>query len=78
MQRALKATLGQGPKWISRRIRLQEIARTIATNPDLDLALLAVELHYADQAHMITDFRSVTGITPGAYRRSLLDLTRRH
>ncbi|MDQ4137924.1 MAG: helix-turn-helix domain-containing protein [Actinomycetota bacterium] len=71
VQRALRATLGKGPKWVSRRIRLQEIARILATEPDVDLAALAADLGYADQAHLIRDFRDVAGTTPGAYRRSL-------
>lgn len=71
IQRALKDTLGQGPKFISRRIRLQEAARLLATRPELDLAELAFELGYADQAHLTNDFRAVAGVSPGAYRRSL-------
>lgn len=71
IQRALKETLGHGPKWITRRIRLQEVARLLATQPDLDLAQLAIELGYTDQAHLTNDFRAVAGITPAAYRRSL-------
>lgn len=71
LQRALRDSLGRRPKWISRRIRLQEVARALSTAADLDLATLAVELGYTDQAHLINDFRSVAGITPGAYVRSL-------
>ncbi|HEY8588011.1 MAG TPA: helix-turn-helix domain-containing protein [Naasia sp.] len=77
VQRVLKATLGKGPKWISRRVRLQEVARVLATEPDADLAALAADLGYTDQAHLTGDFRAVTGITPGAYRRSLQALAPR-
>ena len=63
---ALSATLGKGPKWVSRRIRLQEIARAIATEPDLDFAALASDLGYTDQALLTSDFRRVAGVTPGA------------
>lgn len=70
-QRALKATVGRGPKWISRRIRLQEVARQLATDPQIDLATLAVRLGYSDQAHLSNDFRAVAGVSPDAYRRSL-------
>ena len=38
---------------------------------DDDLAEIAVELGYADQAHLTSDFRAATGTTPGAYRRQL-------
>lgn len=70
VQRALAATLGRGPKWIGRRIRLQEVALALATRDD-DLATIAAELGYADQAHLTSDFRATTDITPGAYRRDL-------
>ena len=71
IQRALRATVGQGPKWISRRIRLQEVARQLALRPDADLATLALELGYTDQAHLTNDFTSIAGVSPAAYRSSL-------
>ncbi|WP_344246451.1 helix-turn-helix domain-containing protein [Isoptericola hypogeus] len=71
VQRALRSTLGMGPKAIASRIRLQEVARLLAGPGVDDLARIAAELGYADQAHLVTDFRRTTGITPGAYRRSL-------
>lgn len=72
LQRALSTTLGRGPKWVSRRIRLQEVARVLADEAaDPDLASLAHALGYTDQAHLTRDFREVAGITPGAYRREL-------
>ena len=74
IQRALSATLGIGPKQAARRIRLQEAARAIAVHDDDDLAEIAVELGYADQAHLTSDFRAATGTTPGAYRRQLRQL----
>ena len=76
IQRALSATLGIGPKQAARRIRLQEAARAIAAHGDDDLAAIAVQLGYADQAHLTSDFRSATGTTPGAYRRQLQQLRR--
>lgn len=45
-----EATLGQGPKWVSRWIRLQEVARILSTTPNPDVAALAVDLGYTDQA----------------------------
>ncbi len=71
IQRALKETIGHGPKWVSRRIRLQEVARLLATDPDLDLGALALDLGYTDQAHLTNDFREVANVSPAAYRRSL-------
>ncbi len=70
-QRALKRTLGRGPKWVSRWVRLQEVARVLSIEPSVDLAALAVELGYVDQAHLTNDFRRATDLTPGEYARSL-------
>ncbi|WP_322098128.1 helix-turn-helix domain-containing protein [Nakamurella alba] len=72
VQRALRATLGRGPTWVARRIRLQEVARLLATRPDLDITSVAADLGYTDQAHLTTDFRGVAGVTPAAYRRSVV------
>lgn len=71
VQRAMRRTLGQGPKWVARWIRLQELARALAVQPEPDLAALAVELGYTDQAHLTRDFASAVGTTPGAYARSV-------
>ena len=74
LQRALTDTLGHGPKWISRRIRLQEVALALASKPREDLANIAAELGYTDQSHLAQDFRSVAGVTPSTYRVSIQQL----
>ena len=74
IQRSLHATVGRGPKWVSKRIRLQEVAQALASAEPPDLAALATELGYADQAHLTADFRTTAGTTPGAYARELRDL----
>lgn len=71
IQRALAATLGHGPKWVSRRIRLQEVARCLASRPTDEVSAIAAELGYADQAHLTRDFHAVAGVTPSVYRRDL-------
>lgn len=75
VQRALVETVGHGPKWISRRMRLQEVALALATRPEAGLATIATELGYADQSHLTADFRAVAGITPSGYRRRLASLS---
>ena len=72
IQRACLDTLGHGPKWLSRRIRLQEVALALATRPTEELAGIAADLGYTDQSHLTHDFRTATGITPEAYRRAAL------
>lgn len=74
IQRACIDTLGHGPKWLSRRIRLQEAARVLVTRPGENLAVIAAELGYTDQSHLTRDFRTAAGITPDAYRRAARSL----
>lgn len=75
IQRALHRTIGLGPKRVSRLVRLQEVARVLSSGGASDLATLAAELGYSDQAHLQHDFRDVTGVTPGAYVRAIGALT---
>jgi AraC-like DNA-binding protein len=42
----------------------------IKADPDISSAELAIAEVYADQAHMNREFRAITSLTPGAYRRS--------
>ncbi|WP_127794830.1 helix-turn-helix transcriptional regulator [Agromyces sp. LHK192] len=66
LQRACRATLGIGPGHVARRVRLQEVVRRLSV-VDADVGATAAELGYADQAHLINDFRHATGLTPGAH-----------
>lgn len=69
LQRLAARRIGLTPKWLIQRRRLHEAAERLATMKPLDLAGLAAGLGYADQAHFTRDFRTVTGLTPGAYAR---------
>jgi AraC-like DNA-binding protein len=66
LQRLLHKRIGLGPKWLIRRRRLQEAADRLRDS-DAELAGIAVELGYADQAHFTRDFRAATGMTPGEF-----------
>lgn len=74
VQRALRATLGQGPSWVGRWIRLQEVVRRLSASDAPPASEVAAALGYVDQAHLVNDFRSAVGMTPGAYVRSLRTL----
>lgn len=76
LQRALRATVGLGPNDVARRIRLQEVVRRLSA-ADSDAAATAADLGYVDQAHLINEFRSVAGVTPGAYVRQLSEAASR-
>jgi AraC-like DNA-binding protein len=64
-QRVFRHYVGVPVKWVLCRYRLQQAALEIESNPDVDLADLAVRLGWYDQAHFTNDFRSMLGWTPG-------------
>lgn len=67
LQRLTARRLGLSPKWLVQRRRLHEAAERLRAGDRPDLAGVAAELGYADQAHFTRDFRTVTGLTPGAF-----------
>jgi AraC-like DNA-binding protein len=68
LQRLSRRYVGLPPASLVRRRRLQEAAERLRTDPDADLAAVAVEFGYADHAHLTGDFRTVLGFTPSGYR----------
>ena len=69
LQRLFHAYVGASPKWVIRRFRLHELLERFHSGKDLDAAQLALDLGYADQAHLINDFRKLAGVTPSQYLR---------
>ncbi|WP_418061013.1 helix-turn-helix domain-containing protein [Pimelobacter simplex] len=67
LQRLLRRRIGLSPKWLIQRRRLHDAADLLRTGAPVDLARVAAELGYADQAHFTRDFRAVTGLTPGEF-----------
>jgi AraC-like DNA-binding protein len=67
LQRAFATYVGVSPKAVLARYRLQDAAAMIDAGEVDDLASLAADLGWFDQAHFSRDFRSVVGITPSAY-----------
>ncbi len=67
LQRLFAGLVGVSPKAVLARYRLQDAAATMDEGAVDDLAALAVELGWFDQAHFSRDFRAVVGVTPSAY-----------
>jgi AraC-like DNA-binding protein len=67
LQRLFRRYVGVGPKWVLQRYRMHEAAERMLVDPEIDLARLALDLGYADQAHFGNDFHARTGRTPAAY-----------
>ncbi|WP_075201315.1 helix-turn-helix transcriptional regulator [Leucobacter japonicus] len=70
LQRLADRAFGISLHAMIRRRRLQEAAATLRDRPDLSIAALSAQLGYTDQAHFSTDFKSVLGVTPTAFRAS--------
>ena len=67
LRRRFRRFVGYGPKTLDRVLRFR---RLVSQSPairsgDGDLARLAAELGYADQAHMTRDCVALSGLTPG-------------
>lgn len=67
LERLLRDYVGVSPKWVLQRHRVHLAAELLATRPDRELATLAVELGYFDQAHFARDFAAALGAPPAAY-----------
>lgn len=67
LRRLFDALVGVSPKQFARIARFQNVVRTIKQTAVLDWASVAADAGYYDQAHLISDFKRLTGITPGAF-----------
>jgi AraC-like DNA-binding protein len=67
LRRLTARRIGLSPKWLIQRRRLHEAAGLLGAGDRVDLAGVAADLGYADQAHFTRDFRTVTGMTPGGF-----------
>lgn len=72
LQRLFGQHVGVSPAWVIRRWRIIEAADAARGGTDrgetfAGWATLAAELGYADQAHLVRDFRKHLGATPGEY-----------
>ena len=71
LQRLFREYVGTSPKWVIRLYRLHELVERLKAGELLDGAQAALDLGYFDQAHLINDFRSIVGYSPGHYRSLL-------
>jgi AraC-like DNA-binding protein len=71
VQRLFRHYVGVSPKWVIKRYRLHEVAERLANGEVVDWPAMVVELGYSDQAHLISDFKTIVGRTPAEYARGL-------
>lgn len=71
LRRRFRAAVGYGPKTLQRVLRFRRfLARADAAGPVLDLARLALDAGYADQAHLTRECTRLAGLPPAALARA--------
>src|SRR5262249_29805054 len=71
LERGCQRVIGTTPKTFARMLRFVRAERRLMFDPHTDLAGLAYDCGYFDQAHFIKDFKAVTGKTPADYARQM-------
>ncbi len=66
-ERIFHHCIGISPKRFQRIVRFQRAVHEKYLNPKLSLTQLAYNCGYYDQAHMVNDFKSLSGISPKKY-----------
>ena len=69
LRRAFVENVGIGPKEFARSVRLQRALTFFGRDATAssDWARIAVDAGYYDQAHLISDFKELVGLTPSAF-----------
>jgi transcriptional regulator GlxA family with amidase domain len=67
LQRLFSEYVGVPPKWVVQRFRLQEAMWRLSAAEMPDIAGLAAELGFFDQAHLTRHFSALVGTSPLEY-----------
>jgi len=77
LERAFDHAVGMGPKALAGVLRFRRMVGMIeraGTGRPIAWARLAAEAGYADQPHLVREFRRLAGITPGAFAAERADV----
>jgi AraC-like DNA-binding protein len=69
LQRMFRRYVGASPRWVIKRYRLYEALEQLDHGRPANLAALAQNLGYYDQAHFINDFKKLIGRSPAQYAK---------
>jgi AraC-like DNA-binding protein len=75
LRRRFTAQVGLSPKRFARVQRLQRVVRDLDGQVQVDWAAVAARHGYADQPHLVEEFRQLVGVTPTGYLRSRINGT---
>ncbi len=64
LRRLFRETVGVSPKAFARLSRFHRALRAARADPHANWASIAAAAGYYDQAHLIAEFRAITGVTP--------------
>jgi transcriptional regulator GlxA family with amidase domain len=70
LERLFDERVGHGPKAFARVVRLRRATAAITFGPIASWARFAIACGYADQAHLVREFRALTGLTPRQFAAS--------
>jgi AraC-like DNA-binding protein len=74
LERLFHRWVGYGPKMFARVVRTRRATRAIARGTIASWASLAADCGYVDQAHLVREFRALTGVTPRLYARGVSEI----
>lgn len=69
LERKFKQSSGHTVKDVSGLMRFEQVRNHLWHNPNYNLASLAHQLGYADQAHLSKEFKRYSGTTPAAFAK---------
>jgi AraC-like DNA-binding protein len=75
LERKFASTIGVSPKQFSKIVRIQSVVTTLLENKYANLADVAFENNFYDQAHFINDFKEFTGLSPKDFYSENLKLS---
>jgi AraC-like DNA-binding protein len=70
LRRRFAAAVGYGPKTLERVLRFGRFVEAIDRRGGTELAALALDTGYADQAHLTRETVRLTGLSPAAFARA--------
>ena len=73
LERRFLASVGIGPKALSRILRFRRAVEILHAQPRVPLSAVALRAGYADQPHLTREFAALAGTTPARYRRERID-----
>ncbi|HEX7252969.1 MAG TPA: helix-turn-helix domain-containing protein, partial [Thermoanaerobaculia bacterium] len=76
LERRFLREVGLPPRLLARIFRFQRVLRATAAAPGRDWVSIALECGYADQPHLIREFREFAGETPVSFSRAEPGLAR--